>query len=170
DVKAGDVITQKGVFAVIVDAEDREASRHYISRESVIVTSDDSEVEISTLIAKPQTETHVVIAEWDPYANPTIAQEEGEVAFEDIISGITVSEAYDELTGTSKLVVNEYIPANYKPSIVIKNQGEVVASYVLEPKTSLFVAEGDKIAVADIIGKTPKAVSKSSDITGGLPR
>ena len=170
DVKAGDVITQKGLFAVIVDDEDREASRHYISRESVIVTNDDSEVEIDTVIAKPQTEAHVVIAEWDPYANPTIAQEEGEVVFEDIISGITVSEAYDELTGTSKLVVNEYIPANYKPSIVIQRDGEVVASYVLEPKTSLFVAEGDKIAVADIIGKTPKAVSKSSDITGGLPR
>jgi len=170
DVKAGDVITQKGLFAVIVDSEEREASRHYISRESVIVADDDSEVEISTVIAKPQTEAHVVIAEWDPYANPTIAQEEGEVAFEDILSGITVSEAYDELTGTSKLVVNEYIPANYKPSIVIKSQGEVVASYVLEPKTSIFVAEGDKIAIADIIGKTPKAVSKSSDITGGLPR
>ncbi len=170
DVKVGDVITQKGLFAVIVDTEEREASRHYISRESVIVTDDDSEVEITTVIAKPQTEAHVVIAEWDPYANPTIAQEEGEVVFEDIISGITVAEAYDELTGTSKLVVNEYIPANYKPSIVIKRQGEVVASYVLEPKTSLFVTEGDKIAVADIIGKTPKAVSKSSDITGGLPR
>lgn len=170
DVKAGDVINQKGVFAVIVDGEEREASRHYLSRESVIAVDDDSEVEIETVIAKPQTEAHVVIAEWDPYANPTIAQEEGEVVFEDIISGITVSEAYDELTGTSKLVVNEYIPANYKPSVVIKRQGEVVASYVLEPKTSLFVAEGDKIAVADIIGKTPKAVSKSSDITGGLPR
>jgi len=170
DVKAGDVINQKGVFAVIVDGEDREASRHYLSRESVIAVDDDSEVEISTVIAKPQTEAHVVIAEWDPYANPTIAQEEGEVVFEDIISGITVSEAYDELTGTSKLVVNEYIPANYKPSILIKRNDEIVASYVLEPKTSLFVAEGDKVAVADIIGKTPKAVSKSSDITGGLPR
>ena len=170
DVKAGDVITQKGLFAVIVDAEEREASRHYISRESVIVTDDDSEVEMTTVIAKPQTEAHIVIAEWDPYANPTIAQEEGEIVFEDIIPGITVSEAYDELTGTSKLVVNEYIPANYKPSIVIKRDDEIVASYVLEPKTSLFVAEGDKVAVADIIGKTPKAVSKSSDITGGLPR
>jgi len=170
DVKAGDVIKQKGLFAVIVDAEEREASRHYISRESVIVASDDSEVEISTIIVKPQTEANVVIAEWDPYANPTIAQEEGEVVFEDIISGITVNEAYDELTGTSKLVVNEYIPANYKPSVVIKKEGEVVASYLLEPKTSLFVVEGDKIAIADIIGKTPKAISKSSDITGGLPR
>lgn len=170
DIKAGDVIDRKGLFAVIVDADDREASRHYISRESVIVASDDSAVESTTEIARPQNESHVVIAEWDPYANPTIAQEEGDVVFEDIISGITVSEAYDELTGTSKLVVNEYIPANYKPSIVIKHQGEVVSRYVLEPKTSLFVAEGDKVSIADIIGKTPKAVSKSSDITGGLPR
>ena len=170
DVKADDVITQKGLFAVVVDAEDREAARHYISRESIVVLDDDSKVEITSVIAKPQTEAHIVIAEWDPYANPTIAQEEGEVVFEDIISGITVSEAYDELTGTSKLVVNEYIPANYKPSVVIKREGEVVASYLLEPKTSLFVVEGDKIEVADIIGKTPKAVSKSSDITGGLPR
>ncbi|MGB5867070.1 MAG: DNA-directed RNA polymerase subunit beta' [Arcobacteraceae bacterium] len=170
DIKAGDVIDRKGLFAVIVDADDREASRHYISRESVIVAADDTDVEAISEIAKPQNEAHVVIAEWDPYANPTIAQEEGDVVFEDIISGITVSEAYDELTGTSKLVVNEYIPANYKPSIIIKQQGEVVSRYVLEPKTSLFVAEGDKVAIADIIGKTPKAVSKSSDITGGLPR
>ncbi|MGB3751215.1 MAG: DNA-directed RNA polymerase subunit beta' [Arcobacteraceae bacterium] len=170
DVKADDVITQKGLFAVVVDAEDREAARHYISRESIVVLDDDSKVDITSVVAKPQTESQIVIAEWDPYANPTIAQEEGEVVFEDIISGITVSEAYDELTGTSKLVVNEYIPANYKPSIVIKRDGEVVASYLLEPKTSLFVVEGDKIEVADIIGKTPKAVSKSSDITGGLPR
>jgi len=170
DVKADDVITQKGLFAVVVDTEDREAARHYISRESIVVLDDDSEVDITSVIAKPQTESHIVIAEWDPYANPTIAQEEGEVVFEDIISGITVSEAYDELTGTTKLMVNEYIPANYKPSVVIKREGEVVASYLLEPKTSLFVTEGDKIEVADIIGKTPKAVSKSSDITGGLPR
>ncbi len=41
---------------------------------------------------------------------------------------------------------------------------------MLEPKTSLFVSEDDEVAVADILGKTPKAVSKSSDITGGLPR
>jgi len=170
DIKAGKVVTQKGLFAVVVDAEDREAARHYISRESVIELDDDTTVEVDTVVAKPQTEEHVVVAEWDPYANPTIAQEAGQVSFDDIISGITVSEAYDELTGTSKLVVNEYIPANYKPSINIKCKDGNVINYVLEPKTSLFVSEGDEVAVADIIGKTPKAVSKSSDITGGLPR
>ena len=170
DIKAGKVVTQKGLFAVVVDTEDREAARHYISRESVIELDDDTEVQTDTVIAKPQNEEHVVVAEWDPYANPTIAQEAGKVSFDDIISGITVSEAYDELTGTSKLVVNEYIPANYKPSINIQCKDGNVINYVLEPKTSLFVSEGDEVAVADIIGKTPKAVSKSSDITGGLPR
>ncbi len=170
DVKAGKVVTQKGLFAVVVDAEDREASRHYLSRESVIELDDDSAVSADSVIAKPQTEEHVVVAEWDPYANPTIAQEAGKVSFDDIIPGITVSEAYDELTGTSKLVVNEYIPANYKPSINIQCKDGNVINYVLEPKTSLFVSVGDEVAVADIIGKTPKAVSKSSDITGGLPR
>ena len=170
DIKVGDVVTQKGLFAVVVDSEDREAERFYISRESVVELDDDSIIENGTLIAKPQTESHVVIAEWDPYANPTISQDAGKVVFEDIIPGVTVSEAYDELTGTSKLVVNEYIPNNYKPSIIIKSDDDNVKAYVLEPKTSLFVSEGDQVEIADILGKTPKAVSKSSDITGGLPR
>ncbi|MEA3384240.1 MAG: DNA-directed RNA polymerase subunit beta' [Campylobacterota bacterium] len=170
EIKAGEVVTQKGLFAVIVDSEDREASRHYISRESVIELDDDSAVEKESIIAKPQNEEHVVIAEWDPYANPTIAQSAGKVMFEDIIPGITVSEAYDELTGTSKLVVNEYVPSNFKPSIIIKDDSDNTITYTLEPKTSLLVSEGEDVEIADILGKTPKAVSKSSDITGGLPR
>jgi DNA-directed RNA polymerase subunit beta' len=170
DIKEGDIITQKGLFAVVVDSEDREAVRHYISRESVVMVSDDTDVKSDTLVAKPQNSTHVVIAQWDPYANPTITQDAGKVMFEDIIPGITVSEAYDELTGTSKLVVNEYIPANYKPAILIKSANEEIKSYILEPKTSLFVSEGEEVQIADILGKTPKAISKSTDITGGLPR
>jgi DNA-directed RNA polymerase subunit beta' len=171
DIKKGDSVTKKGLFAVVVDNEDREASRHYISRDSIIAICDDSKVELNSTIAKPKDDIeHVVVAQWDPYANPTIAQEAGKVVFEDIIPGVTVSEAYDELTGTSKLVVNEYIPNHLKPSILIKSKDDKVITYTLEPKTSIFVNEGDDVEIADIIGKTPKAVEKSSDITGGLPR
>jgi DNA-directed RNA polymerase subunit beta' len=170
NVKAGDVISEKGLFAVVVDSEDREALRHYISRESIIEIDDDKKVDNNTVIAKPSNEEHVVIAQWDPYANPTIAEVDGVVVFEDIIPGVTVSEAFDELTGTSKLVLNEYIPANYKPAVLVKGDKGSITRYTLDPKTGLNVAHGDKISVADIIGKTPKAVAKSSDITGGLPR
>jgi DNA-directed RNA polymerase subunit beta' len=169
-IKAGDKITQKGVFIVIVDESDREAARYYVARDSVVVYNEEDKVKKGDVIVKPASSSHVVIAQWDPYANPTIAEIDGKVVFEDIIAGLTVSEAYDELTGTSKLVVNEYIPTQYKPAILVKSSDGKVVRYPLEAKTSLNVNDGDEVKVADILGKTPKAVAKSSDITGGLPR
>ena len=170
DIKAGEKVEEKGLFAVIVDTDDREALRHYISRGSVVEFDDNSEVEKDSTIANPSTSEQVVIAEWDPYANPTIAEKAGKISFEDIIPGVTVSEQYDELTGTSKLVVNEYIPAGFKPAAVITTEAKEIIRYTLDPKTSLFVAEGEDVKIADVIGKTPKATQKSKDITGGLPR
>jgi len=170
DIKAGQKVTDKGLFSVIVDTEDREALRHYIARNSIVEVDDNANVEKDTVLATPETAEQVVIAEWDPYANPTIAEVAGTVTFEDVIPGVTVSEQYDELTGTSKLVVNEYIPAGYKPAIVLATEGSDLVRYTLDPKTAMAVAEGQKVEVADILGKTPKATQKSKDITGGLPR
>jgi DNA-directed RNA polymerase subunit beta' len=170
DIKSGEKVTDKGLFAVIVDSEDREALRHYIARGSLVELDDNTEVEKDSIIAVPETAEQVVIAEWDPYANPTIAEKAGTISFEDIIPGVTVSEQFDELTGTSKLVVNEYIPSGYKPTVVLATEEDQVIRYSLDPKTSLNVSEGQKVQIADIIGKTPKASQKSKDITGGLPR
>ena len=169
DIKGGDKVTQKGVFIVIVDESEREAIRHYVVRDSIVVYNEGDKVKKDDIIVKPASESRVVVAQWDPYANPTIAEIDGKVAFEDIIPGLTVNEVYDELTGTSKLVVNEYIPNQYKPAIIIKGKKDTVR-YPLEPKSSLNVNDGDEVKVADILAKTPKAVAKSSDITGGLPR
>jgi DNA-directed RNA polymerase subunit beta' len=170
DIKAGQKVDEKGFFAVIVDNDDREALRHYVARGSVLELDDNCEVQKDTVISLPQTQEQVVIAEWDPYANPTIAEQAGTISFEDIIPGVTASEQYDELTGSSKLVVNEYIPSGYKPAILIATSNSNVLRYTLEPKTALNVSDGQKVEVADIIGKTPKATQKSKDITGGLPR
>lgn len=170
DIKAGEKVDEKGLFGVIVDGEGREALRHYISRGSVVELNDNVSVEKDSVIALPASEEQVVIAEWDPYANPTIAEKAGKIAFEDIIPGVTVAEQFDELTGTSKLVVNEYIPAGYKPAVVVATEDKELIRYQLDPKTSLFVAEGENVQIADVIGKTPKATQKSKDITGGLPR
>jgi DNA-directed RNA polymerase beta' subunit len=170
DIKAGQQVNEKGFFAVIVDNDDREALRHYVARGSVLELDDNSEVQKDTIISSPQTQEQVIIAEWDPYANPTIAEQAGTISFEDIIPGVTVSEQYDELTGTSKLVVNEYVPSGYKPTVLISTSNSNILRYTLDPKTALNVSEGQKVEVADIIGKTPKATQKSKDITGGLPR
>ena len=106
----------------------------------------------------------------DPYTDPIIAESNGTIKFEDIVAGITAVEQFDELTGESRLTLNEYIPASYKPAIVLATDDGEVVTYALEPKTSIYVSDRDRVGIADILAKTPKAAQKSSDITSGLPR
>jgi DNA-directed RNA polymerase beta' subunit len=166
----GTVVDEKGLFAVIVDENDREASRHYISRGSVVQVDTNTKLNKGDTISAPQTNTQVVIAEWDPYSDPIIAEQKGVIKFEDIIPGVTVIEQFDEVTGETRLELNEYIPSSYKPSIVLATESDELIRYQLDPKTILFVQDGDSVSTADILAKTPKAAIKSSDITGGLPR
>jgi len=167
---AGTKVDEKGLFAVIVDDNDREAARHYISRGSVVKADNDSRVQRGDILSAPEEATQVVIAEWDPYSEPIIAEQSGTVKFEDIIPGVTVVEQFDEVTGDTRLELNEYIPAAYKPAIILATESGEIIRYQLDPKSILFVHDGDKVSIADILAKTPKAAIKSKDITGGLPR
>ena len=170
DIKKGSVVEEKGLFAIIADSEDREATRHYIPRQSVIEVEDNSEVKTKDVIARPEKDEQKVIAEWDPYSTPIIAEADGTITFEDVEPGTTATEQIDELSGQSSLVVNEYIPAGFKPAIILATKDGEIKRYLLEPKTSILVNSGSEVHVADELAKTPKAVAKSKDITGGLPR
>ncbi len=169
DIKKGEVVEEKGLFAIIADSEDREATRHYIPRESVINADDNSEVGAKDFIAVPKEDEQKVIAEWDPYSKPIIAEADGTVTFEDIEPGTTATEQMDE-SGQARLVINEYIPAGLKPAILLATKDGEIKKYLLEPKTSILVSSGSEVKVADELAKTPKAAAKSKDITGGLPR
>jgi len=168
--EAGYEVQEKGLFATVVDANNREAVRHYIARGSVIAASDDEAVSAETTLARPKTDESVVIAEWDPYSNPVISEADGVVQYEDIIAGTTATEQLDELTGKTRLMINDHIPSEYKPTVVIATKDGELLRYAIDSKSSLFVADGAEVKIADIIAKTPKALQKSSDITGGLPR
>jgi len=173
NIKEGDEIGTtnefKGLFAVIVDANDREADRYYIVRGSRIVKGDNSPVKKGDVIAEPIKDENKVIAEWDPFANPILAEADGIIKFEDVVDGFTVTSQIDELTGEARIIVKEYLPKGYRPKILLVAK-EKVYEYILEPKTVIHVKEGDEVKQGDILAKTPKAVAKSTDITGGLPR
>ncbi len=170
DIKKGASVDEKGLFAIIADSEDREATRHYIPRQSIIEVDDNIAVDAKDIIASPEKDEQKVIAEWDPYSKPTIAEADGTVTFEDIEPGSTATEQIDELSGQTRLVINEYIPAGFKPAIILATKDGEIKRYLLEPKTSIMVASGAEVSVAEELAKTPKAVAKSKDITGGLPR
>ncbi|WP_314041339.1 DNA-directed RNA polymerase subunit beta' [Campylobacter showae] len=169
-IKKGHVVTEKGLFVVVADEDDREAVRYYIPRSSIIQANDSEMVDSKTIISEPEKQEKTIIAEWDPYSTPIIAEEGGRVTYEDIEPGYSADEQYDEATGQSRLVINEYLPSGIKPTIVISTDEGRVIRYQLEPKTAIFVGNDQVVQQADILAKTPKAVAKSKDITGGLPR
>ncbi len=163
-------VVEKGLFAIIVDDSDREARRYYIPRGSIVAFDDNSKVKAGTIIAHPKTNEQKMVAEWDPYATPIIAEEAGVITFEDVESGSTVIEQVDEMSGQKRLMVNEYIPAGMKPAIILATKDGEIKKYPLEPKTSIYVENGQEVVTADLLAKTPKSFARSQDITGGLPR
>jgi DNA-directed RNA polymerase subunit beta' len=57
------------------------------------------------------------------------------------------------------------------PQIVIENdRGQILATYYMPEKAYLEVREGNKVSAGTLLAKTPREVSGTQDITGGLPR
>ncbi|MEM0908880.1 MAG: DNA-directed RNA polymerase subunit beta', partial [Pseudomonadota bacterium] len=122
------------------------------------------------------------IAEWDPYTRPILTEVEGVVDFEDLVDGISVSEAADEATGITKRVVTDWRThtrgSSLRPAVVVKNaDGELLklprggdARYLLSVETVLSVDTGNKVHAGDVLARIPLESAKTRDITGGLPR
>ncbi|MEQ8481160.1 MAG: DNA-directed RNA polymerase subunit beta' [Hoeflea sp.] len=122
------------------------------------------------------------LAEWDPYTRPMLTEIEGTVEFEDVVDGISVSEATDEATGITKRQVIDWRStprgADLKPAIVIKDKnGEVAklgrggeARFQLSVDAILSVEPGAKVSQGDVLARVPLESAKTKDITGGLPR
>ncbi len=119
-----------------------------------------------------------LLAEWDPFSIPMLAEVDGTVKFGDIIEGKTMQEQVDEVTGLSRKVIVEFKGTDLRPRVSIKDKkgktakigGTSVARYLLSVGANIVVSEGDQIGAGDIIAKIPRETTKTKDITGGLPR
>jgi len=112
------------------------------------------------------------ICEWDAYNALTIAEMGGKVVFDNLIEGVTFrEEAADEYSLHKEKVVIESRDKSKNPTIKIvdENKNEL-RQYNLPVGAHIIVENGKKIKSGDIILKIPRAIGKSGDITGGLPR
>jgi DNA-directed RNA polymerase subunit beta' len=95
----------------------------------------------------------------------------GSIAFDNVIDGVTYKEESDEQTGYKEKVIIETRDKTKNPVIKILNtDGEVLKTYNLPVGAHISVSEGDNVKTGHILVKIPRAVGKSGDITGGLPR
>ncbi|HLN19629.1 MAG TPA: DNA-directed RNA polymerase subunit beta' [Bacteroidales bacterium] len=112
-----------------------------------------------------------LICEWDPFNAVIIAEFGGTIAYDYLIEGITFREESDEQTGFKEKVIIESRDKTKNPAIKIMGpKGEELRVYNL-PVGSHLVSDTDAtVEAGDVLAKIPRAVGKSGDITGGLPR
>jgi DNA-directed RNA polymerase subunit beta' len=113
-----------------------------------------------------------LLAHWDLYKVPIFTEVSGIASLQDVIRGVTVREEIDVTTGLKERAIIEYKDENLSPRCAIIDPGtkETLKSYRLPTGSLINVFDGDKVMAGDILAKIPREISKTRDITGGLPR
>ena len=112
-----------------------------------------------------------MVCEWDPFNAVIISETEGKIEFEDVIENVTFKAETDEATGLREKIIIETKDRNKVPSAhIVSKDGSILRTYSLPVGAHLVLDNGDKIKMGQMLVKIPRAVGKSGDITGGLPR
>lgn len=112
------------------------------------------------------------ICEWDAYNAITITETAGKVSYDSLIEGVTFrEEATDEYSLHREKVVIESRDKSKNPTIrIIDQEGNELRQYNLPVGAHIMVENNQKVKAGDTLIKIPRAIGKSGDITGGLPR
>ncbi len=109
-----------------------------------------------------------IICTWDPFNNVIVAEIAGQIAFDNVIDGVTYREEADEQTGHREKVVIESKDKTRIPSLKILGKDE--KTYNLPVGSHIVIEEGDQVTAGQVLVKIPRVLGKLRDITGGLPR
>ncbi len=167
--REGDLVVMKRNGEVhVLDEQKRSRGKYIVSYGAHLKVNDKSSIKKGQLIA-----------EWDPFSVPILAEVDGTIKFDDIIEGKTMQEQVDEVTGLSRKIIVEFKGGDLRPRVSIKDSKgktakladtNAVARYLLSVGVNLVVSDGDQVKAGDILAKIPRETTKTKDITGGLPR
>ncbi len=152
----------------VLDEQNRSRGKYTVPYGAHLKVSDQSQVKRGQLIA-----------EWDPFSIPILAEVDGTIKYGDIIEGKTMKEEVDEVTGLSRKVITEFKGGDLRPRVSIKDSKgktakipgtNAVARHLLSVGVNIVVSEGEDVRSGDILAKIPRETTKTKDITGGLPR
>ena len=171
--KGENIVISRSNEIIVIDDTGRERERHKVPYGAYLSSVDGSKVKPGKLLAN-----------WDPHTRPIISEFSGNIKFDNIEEGVTVTRQIDDVTGLSSLVVIEGKKSSsnqskVRPSVKILNDdgsevtvpGTNISVNVSFPTNSIInVKDGAKVNAGDVIARIPQETSKTRDITGGLPR
>jgi DNA-directed RNA polymerase subunit beta' len=142
------------------DERDRVRARYQVPYGSKLLIPDGKPVE-----------SGMALFEWDPYASPILTDRKGTVQFVDIVDEVTMRDELDEKTGLRQRVIIEHKEKSLHPHIhILDRSGRAMVKYPIPTSARILVNDGDVISAATVLAKIPREISKTRDITGGLPR
>ena len=163
------VLSRNGKIKIIYEGSEKYSSN--IPFGSKIIVEDGAKVE-----------SNQILAEWDPYTLPIIAEKNGYVKYLDLKQGISFRETVDDTTGISNKIVIDWSQnqksKNFKPAINVLDKltedlpddDSSFLNYPMSIDSILSVEDGQEVTAGQVIARIPKESSKTKDITGGLPR
>ena len=151
------VLTRNGEILTL-DAKGRELEKYEVPAGANLLVEENQEVEAGA-----------VLCQWDPHSIPILAEVSGKVRFEDVIEGETMRKEKDPSGHVRQLVMEH--KGDLHPQIVLEDaDGKILDFYYLPERAHIETTEGNQIVAGTLLAKTPREVSGTQDITGGLPR
>jgi DNA-directed RNA polymerase subunit beta' len=153
------VVISRGAEVGVVDAKGRELERYPAPAGATIHYEDGQSVKKKGVLLR-----------WDPFIRSIITETKGTVKYEDIVEDVTVREETDPTTGVIERVIIPHKEDLHPQLSIIGRKKNVLAFYPIPSGAHIVVKDGEKIEAGDVLAKTPRQISKTKDITGGLPR
>jgi len=109
--------------------------------------------------------------EWDTYNTPILAEKSGKICFLDIVDKATLRDEWDENTGQRHRVVTDDSEKIRQPRVdILDAKKKRLATYLIPTGARLLSHHGQDVEAGEPIVKIPRDITKTRDITGGLPR
>ncbi len=152
------VVLARNGEITLLDPKGRELEKFEVPTGATLMVEDNEEVKAGQ-----------ILCQWDPHSIPILAEVDGKVRYEDVIEGETVRIEKDA-SGHIRRVITEH-KGDYHPQVVLEDaEGKILDFYYLPEKAHIEVPEGTGLIAGTMLAKTPREISGTQDITGGLPR
>ena len=158
NLEAQRVSLDRNGLLLILDDKDRELDRYEVPLGAVLPVADGAKVK-----------TGEILANWDPHSIPIFADRAGRVRFIDILDGKTLKTEKDAAGVARKFIMDH--KGDLHPQISLENEdGTPLTFYPIPERAFIEVDDGQEVKAGTLIAKTPRAMTGTQDITGGLPR
>ncbi len=145
---------------LVVDDKGREIDKYSVPLGAIVLVEEGARIAQRKKVVK-----------WDPHMIPILAEMPGIVRFEDVVEGKTMRQEADAATGVKRKVIIEH-KGDLHPQIIMEDEDhKILGLYPIPEKAHIEVEDGEKIDCAGaLLAKTPREITRTEDITGGLPR